>query len=377
MASDVRVALAGLAALALAQGIGRFAFTPLLPMMQGDAGLSVSQGGVLASSNYLGYLVGALWAMRPVPPVPAVRVSLAAVALSTLAMAFVQGMTAWIVLRFVAGFASAWTLVHVSSWCLGRFAARPGSALPGVLFTGVGTGVVLAGLVCLALASAGASSAQAWMALGIIALLLAASVLPVFREANVAAGRQAWARLVWDREAARLVLCYTAYGFSYIIPATFVPAMAKAIVADPKVFGWMWPFFGTTAIVSTLVAGRWLATLGARKVWILSQLVMAAGVAAPLVFPGLAGLAAAAIFVGGSFVVITLAALQVARELYGAAAPPLMAAMTAGFGLGQVAGPLFVAHLGDRGIPIALAGSAVLVAASGLALGWKEKPCIT
>src|SRR2546430_13524654 len=60
-----RVALAGLAALAVAMGIGRFAFTPLLPMMQDDAGISLAQGGYLASANYLGYLAGALLAMRP------------------------------------------------------------------------------------------------------------------------------------------------------------------------------------------------------------------------------------------------------------------------------------------------------------------------
>ena len=60
----VRVALAALAALAVSQGIGRFAFTPILPMMQQDTGLSVPEGGWLASANYLGYLVGALWAVR-------------------------------------------------------------------------------------------------------------------------------------------------------------------------------------------------------------------------------------------------------------------------------------------------------------------------
>ena len=56
------IALAGLAALAVAMGIGRFAFTPLLPMMQADAGLTLAQGGWLASANYAGYLAGALWA---------------------------------------------------------------------------------------------------------------------------------------------------------------------------------------------------------------------------------------------------------------------------------------------------------------------------
>src|SRR5262245_888003 len=57
------IAVAGLLALAVAIGIGRFAFTPLLPMMQEDAGLSVADGGWLASANYAGYLLGALAAM--------------------------------------------------------------------------------------------------------------------------------------------------------------------------------------------------------------------------------------------------------------------------------------------------------------------------
>ena len=51
--------LAGLLSLAVAMGIGRFAFTPLLPLMQ-EEGLALADGGRLASSNYAGYLHGAL-----------------------------------------------------------------------------------------------------------------------------------------------------------------------------------------------------------------------------------------------------------------------------------------------------------------------------
>jgi hypothetical protein len=91
-------------------------------------------------------------------------------------------------------------------------------------------------------------------------------------------------------------------------------------------------------------------------------------VASPVLIRGAAGIVLAAILVGGTFVVITMAAMQEARRLAGEQAAPLMAAMTAGFGLGQVAGPLVVAHLGERGIPVALGGAAVLVAASGFAL---------
>src|SRR5204863_7964221 len=127
-----------------------------------------------------------------------------------------------------------------------------------------------------------------------------------------------------------LGVCYAAYGFAYIVPATFVPAMAKAIVPDPAIFGWAWPLFGATAAASTILIARWQAQLGARRVWIFSAFVMAAGVAAPLVLPGLAGIIVAAVLVGGTFVTITMAGLQVAREVAPAGAAPLMAAMTAG-----------------------------------------------
>ena len=364
--SPGRIALAGFAALALAQGIGRFAFTPLLPMMQDDAGLSLAQGGTLAAANYLGYLVGAMWAMRPASAGFVIRASAAVVAAATLAMGFSNGMAVWLVLRFVAGVASAWSLVYVSAWCL----ARLPSHRIGVVFAGVGGGVALAGLVCLVLARAGASSAQGWIVLGVMALVIAAFVWPVFGGPAQGAKREA-ARLPWGAEAVRLVLCYTAYGFAYIVPATFVPAMAKAIVPDPAIFGWAWPLFGGTAAASTLFIARWQARFGARRVWRVSSFVLAAGTAAPLVLPGLPGVGVAAILVGGTFVTITMSGLQVAREIAGAGAAPLMAAMTAGFGFGQVAGPLLVAQLGERGIPIALAGSALLVAASGFALGAK------
>jgi len=372
MPSDLRLALAGLAALALAQGIGRFAFTPLLPMMQDDAGVSISQGGALAAANYLGYLVGAMWATRPAPAALVIRLSTVVVALATLAMGFSHGMAPWIVLRFVAGVASAWSMVYVSAWCIARL---PGQRM-GVVFAGVGCGVALAGLLCLALAHRGAGSAQGWLLLGGVALAIAAFVWPVFSGAN-GAKRDAPARLAWTPAAVRLVLCYTAYGLAYIIPATFVPAMAKAIVPDPAIFGWAWPLFGATAAASTIFVAPLQSRFGARRVWMASTFVLAAGVGAPLALPGLHGILVAAVLVGSTFVVITMAGLQVAREVAGAGAPPLMAAMTAGFGLGQVAGPLLVAQLGDRGIPIALAGSALLVALSGFALGSKEKPCPT
>ena len=359
----IRVAFAGLAALAVAMGIGRFAFTPLLPMMQDDAGVSLAQGGYLASANYLGYLAGALLAMRPARAQVAIRGALLAIALTTLAMGYAHGMPAWLVLRALAGVASAFALVHVSAWSLQQAPA-------GIVYSGVGWGIALAGVLCLALMHAGASSSQAWITLGALSLVVTAFIWPMVGEGPA---RKAGARFTWTADHARLVICYGAFGFGYIIPATFVPAMAKNIIDDPAVFGWAWPLFGATAALSTLFVA------GTRRVWTVAALAMAAGVAAPILVPGVAGVLASALLVGGTFMVITMAGMQEAREVGGANAAPLMAAMTAAFAAGQIAGPLLVAvvlHAGG-GVSSALAIAAASLVLSAIALGAKEKPCPT
>src|SRR5512133_3141277 len=77
--------LAGLLSLAAAMGVGRFAFTPVLPLMLGEDLLDVAQGGWLAAANYAGYLLGALTASR---------VPLRAGALAVLALIATAALTA-------------------------------------------------------------------------------------------------------------------------------------------------------------------------------------------------------------------------------------------------------------------------------------------
>src|SRR5258706_2687704 len=309
--------------------------------------------------------------MRPARRDLAIRGALLATALTTLGMGYAHGMLAWTLLRALAGMASAWALVHVSSWCLQELAAQGKTQLGGVVFSGVGWGIALAGVLCLALMALGASSSQAWIALGAFSLVATAVR---WRMVKRGAGRAARAAngFVWTAEAVRLVFCYGVFGFGYIIPATFVPVMAKAIIADPAVFGWAWPLFGTTAALSTIFAAR----LGNRRGWIIAALAMALGVAAPIFMPGIAGILAAALLVGGSFMVITMAGMQEARQVGG---PALMAAMTAAFAMGQIAGPLVVSGFAHTrgGMNAALAIAAVLLVVSAVALRRKEQPCPT
>jgi MFS family permease len=358
-------------------GIGRFAFTPILPMMHEDAGVSIAMGGWLASANYLGYLLGALsvigFRMRATG---AIRAGLVVIGLATLAMGLDDHFVVWIVLRAVAGVASAWVLINVSAWCLERLGALGRPGLANTVFAGVGAGIMLAGALCLALMHARAGSARAWTALGAVALVLSIGVWPVLRRdrsvppaGDAPAGKRT---VAWDRESVRLVLCYGAFGFGYIVPATFLPVMARQIIVDPAVFGWSWPVFGAAAMGSTLGAAALRARMSTRRLWIASHVVMALGVALPVVWSSIVAVMLAGLFVGGTFMVITMAGMQEARNVTGARATGLMAALTSAFAVGQIVGPIVVSYVVAAGGGFS---AALMIACAVLVVSAYELSC--
>jgi len=349
--SATAVAVAGLTALAVAMGIGRFAFTPILPMMQEDAGVSIAEGGWLASANYLGYLLGALSVVAVrIRAARAIRGGLVTIGLATLGMGLQDSFAVWIVLRALAGIASAWVLICVSAWCLARLEPVRRPLLDSTVFAGVGAGIALAGATCLAFMRVHASSARVWVVFGVVSLVLSVVIWPVFGAADrVPARRPPRRAFAWDRDAIRLTVCYGAFGFGYIIPATFLPVMARQAIKDPAVFGLSWPMFGAAAVASTLLTTVVRRLVTNRRVWIASHLVMALGVALPVIWPGIVATMLAALCVGGTFMVITMVGMQEAREVAGAGATGLMAAMTSAFALGQIAGPISVSFIHGAG----------------------------
>ncbi|MGH7310279.1 MAG: YbfB/YjiJ family MFS transporter [Candidatus Rokuibacteriota bacterium] len=212
-----------MAALAVAMGIGRFAFTPILPMMQAELGVSVAAGGWLASANYAGYLLGAVstMAMR-ISATTAIRAGLALIGGVTVGMALTSSFAVWIGLRALAGVASAWVLVFASSWCLEKLAPLGRPVLPSAVFAGVGVGIAIAGGACVLLMEQQASPAAAWGLLGIFALIVTALTWPVFGGALGPSRepRSATPVRTWNADRVRLVLCYGTFGFGYIIPAS-------------------------------------------------------------------------------------------------------------------------------------------------------------
>lgn len=350
----VPLPVAGLLALAVAMGIGRFAFTPILPLMQADAGLTLAQGGWLASANYLGYLVGALtvtrisWSAETL-----LRAGLWLVVITTAAMGVDASWSGWLLWRFIAGLASGWTFVGTSSLCIARLSAAGRGRQSGIVFSGVGCGIMFAGLACMALALLQQSSARIWLWLGAAALLglLGASMMwrlpapagtaPDPGQAAPAPAAAQAGRLHWG-----LIICYGFFGFGYILPATFLPAQARLLIADPLVFGLTWPVFGLAAAISTLISARLGQRFTQLQIWAGAQIVMGVGVLMPVLWNGLPALIIAAVCVGGTVLVITAAGLQEAQIVVGpATVRKQMAAMTASFALGQLVGPLFFSSI--------------------------------
>ena len=318
--SMFRIAVVGFAALAIAMGVGRFAFTPLLPLMQDDGLVSIADGGVLASVHFLGYLLGAMAAGKLVhAPRMTLRVSLLVIAVSTLGMGLTENFALWSLFRWLSGVCSAFVLVLISNFYVRYLTAAGRVQTQGWVFSGVGAGIALVGFGTLAIMAAEAGSAFSWQIFGWLSLVggVALSMaqgeeIPV-RDAAAKSARATRAPLAWS-----VVIAYGAMGIGYIIPATYLPVMAREVVQSPLVFGWSWPIFGAAAFLSTLVSA-WLHTaFSNRQIWAVSQWIMAAGLLLPALFGHIAAIVIAGICVGGTFMIITMAGMKEAHRIAGA-----------------------------------------------------------
>ncbi|SAL45700.1 MFS transporter [Caballeronia telluris] len=357
--------------LAVALGVGRFAFTPLLPMMLASGAIDIRHGGWLASCNYAGYFVGALTcAAIAVDHAKMVRVGLVATVVLTFAMGVIDAFWVWAVVRFVAGVVSAWTFVFASQWGLRRLAELGAPAWGGVIYTGPGFGIVVTGLIGAAAGPLGANAT--WIGFAVLSAVAGAFVWRTFRgtpqAAPVASHRAPVATA--GAEAGWLIVLYGLPGFGYIITATFLPVIARHALPGsiwPDLF---WPVFGVALIVGALLAARLPLHWDNRTLLAGSYVLQAVGIALGIVFPTTAGFAIGSVLIGLPFTAITLFAMREARRLRGERAAGLMGYATAAYGLGQIAGPLvaapIAAHTGSFSIALWIAAGALVAGSVGL-----------
>lgn len=352
------------AALAAGMGIGRFVYTPILPLMTTQAHMTSQLGGVVATANYIGYLAGAMAGIflpRLLQSRVTLRISLVIVVLTLAGMPITEDGTAWFVLRLIAGLASALVFMIAVSSMLTHLRAH-GNHLAGWAFGGVGGGIALSGILVLVLRAVSNWSA-AWIASAILAAILSACAWTLKTQRPAAQPAVKLTYPVTHRWFTTLLVSYSLEGIGYIIAGTFLVA-----AIDQSSPGWIgsgaWVLVGLAALPSSAL-WAWLAYRFSRPVLLLAALLMQAiGIALPALFGGVAPAIISAVLFGATFLGIGTIALSIGAHLQ---YPRAVALLTTGYSAGQILGPLLVTPVLNHGYHDALLIGAAIVSLAAVA----------
>ncbi len=341
---------AGFAATLLGVGLARFAYTPLFPAMVEAGWVTGGEAAALGAANLVGYLVGALAAPWLAARLGARRCLKGAMLVTAVALAAcgtdlgVGWLGAW---RALAGVTGGVLMVVAAPTVLAALPPDRRAAAAGGLFTGIGVGIVVAGVGVPALLPAGVGAA--WWVLGVVAAGLAAATWRAWPAPPTAAAAAA------DRPAAALVLtlCVIAYasdGIGFIPHTVFLSDyVARGLDRGLAAGGLVWAVFGAGALVGALSMAAVAARFGVIRTFVAALALKCAAVALPLVTAALPGLMVSAALVGLLTPGMVVAANSVAATLAGTAGHRrAWSAMTAAFAIAQAVGAYGLAFVFAR-----------------------------
>nr|WP_244484355.1 MFS transporter [Rhizobium sp. Leaf453] len=369
-------ALAGAIAMAVAMGFGRFSYTPILPGMMARLGLSPADAGIIASANFIGYLAGAIAAGYGWAAGRERMISLSALvstAILLLAMGLTTSLVAFSVIRFLAGVASAFTMIFTSAIVLSRGLAAGNPHVQSTHFGGVGIGIAVSSVMVFLLPAQGFGTVAGWQAawfggaaIAFAGTAVVAMLLPRGPAAGAASDREK--PLVWTRPLTVVTLTYGLFGFGYVITATFLVAMARQGATDHTVEFLAWLITGLSSAVSVYVWRHAVPRLGIVGVYLAGLLVEAIGLVLVVALPSPAAPLIGGLMLGATFIMVTAYGLQIGRALAPESPRKALAFMTAAFGVGQIIGPLVAGWLaqgsGSFGLPTLLAAGVLLFCAA-------------
>jgi MFS family permease len=329
-ASSAIPGLCGMAATLTGVGIARFAYVAILPVLVQQGWFGREAAGQLGAANLAGYLLGiglaALLAGRFAPGW-LVRWAMLACALSLFACAWRDGGMAWFLFwRVVAGACGAVLMVQAPVLILpGVSAARRGRAA-GLIFSGVGLGIVAAATVVPGLAAHGL--VPAWLGLGgICALLTAASwrywrvapaVIPALTTALPSAPAPG-VRQGLSGPVMLLCLAYTLNAIGYLPHTLFwADYITRELHRPLAAAGFFWGCFGVGAACGPYLTGLLADRFGLARTLGVGFTLKAVGVALPLVAAGTPALLLSSLLVGFFSPGIVGAASSYALEIGGA-----------------------------------------------------------
>jgi predicted MFS family arabinose efflux permease len=373
MQQDRSVALAfgGLAAMAAALGIGRFVYTPILPEMIPALGWSKADAGLVASANFLGYLIGALLAGRPFAVARPRRWLLSALAISVVTTAGMAGpsdLISFLALRFFGGAASAFVIVCASTLVLERLSHTGRGSLSAIHFAGVGFGIMVSAVAVSALLADDAGWRSLWIGAGAVAMLAAIAAAFLIPADNAVASSMPKSSGAMSAGIGAMIAAYGLFGFGYVITATFLVAIVRMTAEIRVLEPWIWVLFGLAAVPSVTIWRRLGERIGIMNAFAVACVTEAIGVAASVEWVSVSGVCFSAVLLGGTFMGITALGLMAARMLSAGQSHRAISRMTVSFSIGQMIGPvmagLLFEHLGSFRAASLLAAAALTTAAA-------------
>jgi len=365
---------AGICSLVLTLGVARFAYTPLLPLMQQQAGLGVAEAGWLAAINYVGYLSGALAASLISDVVlkdRLYRLGMVGAVVTTAMMGMSTNPAVWAVSRYLAGLSSAAGLLLGTGLILNWLIRRDYRSELGTHFSGVGLGIA-AGAIAVELMNRWQLAWDAqWYVLtaaGCVLLLPALGWLPApDRSTFTQSGRvmlDAPPSPVFQR---LLMAAYFCAGVGYVVSATFIVAVVDRV---PRLGGHgtlVFLFIGLGAAPGSVLWDLIARRTGEVNALILAALLQVAGILLPVAGTGLALALCGAVLFGATTVGLVSLVLTMAGRYYPTRPAKMMGKMTLWYGVAQVIAPAvtgsLATYLGGYRAGLYLAAAVMLVGA--------------
>ncbi len=348
----VSILFSGILGMIIAMGIGRFAYTPILPLMQRDLGLSNVVAGWLASLNYLGYLAGAILCSFAPQLIRIRSVAIGSLLLSittTAAMGLTESVFWWGGLRLVGGVVSALLFIIISAEIAEALFRRGFGHWSGAIFSGVGAGIALSGLAIPWLDNVGQWKGS-WLGMGLISALLAVVGLATVKgrigeeKSSIRPTDQTnRLRSIWP-----LVVAYFFEGLGYIVSATFIVAIVAKTPGLESYAPFSWVAVGLAAVPSTIFWPHLARHIGRKKALLAAYALQATGIFVSIHADSIMEILFAAVTFGGTFMGITALTLAEGSSRVESGGGRATAILTASFGVGQILGPTLAGFLSDQ-----------------------------
>ncbi|RTE65401.1 YbfB/YjiJ family MFS transporter [Amphritea opalescens] len=371
-AQRLKVLCSGILSLILTMGIGRFALTPMLPIMQEHAGLGISEGGGLAAVNYLGYLCGALVVAMISDLVikdRLYRIGLVMALVTTVGMGLTDNLWLWALFRFLAGLSCAAGILLGAGLVLNWLIRHDHRSELGIHFCGVGLGIVLCA-IAIEWMQPYFDWRQQWGLLTLIGVLI---IIPAWRwlpppdkSQQTTSGE---ALIDSPPSAAFMRLFQVAYfcaGVGYVISATFIVALIDQLPGLEGQGIWAFLIMGLAATPSAIGWDFVARRFGPLNALICASMLQVIGILLPVIEANFIFTMIGAILYGGTFVGMVCLVLTMAGRYYPTRPAKMMGKMTLSFGSAQIIAPALAGVLAEQSGSYT---SAVYMAAFIMALG--------